>query len=114
MEDKILYTTWESTLIKSKDFKWKSVYKNKEDGKLDFDLHLPLTALFKRQAKQSFAQGMIVMMGYFISKQNENKSIDANDLDLLFNQVGLPEIAIALRGSEISQAFHNKDVKDEN
>lgn len=92
MENKV-YTTWESTLIKSENIKWKHKLTVKKDGKLDFNLHLPLTELFRHQAKKSFAEGLTVMMNYFITKQIERESITVQALVELLINVGLPEYA---------------------
>jgi hypothetical protein len=96
MPDKV-YTTWESTLIKSENIKWKHKLTVKMDGKLDFDLHLPLTELFRQQAKKSFAAGMMIMMNYHIVRQVEGESITVDDLVELLNNVGLPEHAKDLK-----------------
>jgi hypothetical protein len=85
---------WEGTIIKSKDFKWEQpAIKNTADGKLDFNIHIPLTALFERQARRSYARGMFDMMLFQIQMQKSKKIIDAKDLQNLFTKVGLPEIA---------------------
>jgi len=99
--------TWESTLIKSKDVKWKHILKNTDDGKLDFDLHLPLTELFRFQAKHSFKMGLITMIQFQIEQQIKNKPASNEDLIELFNKVGLPELANELK--EIDDAIKNTD-----
>lgn len=84
---------WEETLIESKNIKWKHHIENTKDGKLDFDLHLPLTGLFRGQAKHSFTQGMFTMLQFHIKHQEDDKAIEVEDLVALFNECGLPEIA---------------------
>jgi len=86
---------WEDTLIKSTNIKWnRPRIKSTNDGKLDFDLHIPLTELFRGQAKTSFAHGMMTMMQFHVSHQEDNKEkIELKDVVDLFNECGLPEIA---------------------
>ncbi len=84
---------WEETLIKSKDIKWRYHVKNTDDGKLDFDLHLPLTGLFKMQTRMAFANGMITMLRFHVKHQADKKAVEIEDLVALFNECGLPEIA---------------------
>lgn len=85
---------WKDTVIKSESIKWKRVTpKTITDGKLDIDLHLPLTALFEAQAKNSFAYGMMTMMQFHTQSQRDNKLIEVGDIIKLFNDCGLPEIA---------------------
>lgn len=84
---------WEEILIKSKDIKWKHHLKNTSDGKLDFDLHLPLTDLFRGQTKIAFSQGMLTMLQFHIKHQEDKKAIEVEDLVALFRECGLPEIA---------------------
>lgn len=84
---------WEETLIKSKDIKWKQHVKNTSDGKMDFDLHLPLTELFRAQARESFAKGMFTVLQFHAKHQKDKKIIGVEDLVALFNECGLPEIA---------------------
>ena len=84
---------WEETLIKSKSIKWKQRIKNTNDGKLDFDFHLPLTELFRSQARESFTHGMFTMLQFHAKHQGNEKAIELEDLVALFNECGLPEIA---------------------
>ena len=91
---------WEETLIKSKNIKWKHLIKNTGDGKLDFVLHLPLTELFRAQAKYSFGCGMWTMMQFEIKHQEDKKSIEVSDVVALFNECGLPEIADKIVSTE--------------
>ena len=85
---------WKDTVIKSSQIKWRNIKpKSIDDGKLDFDLHIPFTNLFERQAKISFAQGMMTMMQFHTQSQTDKKLIEISDVVKLFNECGLPEIA---------------------
>ncbi len=86
---------WKETVLKSEQIKWKGPrIKNIADGKLDFNIHLPLTALFEDQAKQAFAHGMLTMYAFLTTDQHQEvKIITRADLSKLFQDCGLPEIA---------------------
>ena len=84
---------WRESLIKSEDIKWKPMLKVINDNNLDFNLHLPLTALFEAQARQAFAFGMVTMMKFHIGYQGDEKPIEIADVIKLFNDCGLPEVA---------------------
>ena len=86
-------SNWKDTLIKSKNIKWKQKLTNVEDGKLDFDLHLPLTELFEKQAFTSFLYGMIFVFKFDMGILKENRSIEVADLHKLFTDAGYPEFA---------------------
>jgi hypothetical protein len=102
--------TWESTLLKSKNITWKHVLKNTDDGKLDFDLHLPLTELFKSQAKHSFEVGMMMMLNYQIFKQLKGEQIQLEDLVELLNKVGLPEVSNQIKATIDKDEDNTKNV----
>jgi len=88
---------WEESLIKSKNIEWEYKFNNTNDGKLDFDLHLPLTELFRWQAKKAFEDGMRTMLQFHIKHQESGKAIGIDDLTELFEECGLPEVAEACR-----------------
>ncbi len=81
---------WKDTVIKSNDIKWvRPRVKSTDDGKLDFDIHLPFTGLFEGQAKQSFAQGVLETFKFF----GEHKSISVDDIYAFLKECGLSGIA---------------------
>jgi hypothetical protein len=84
---------WRNTLIESKNIKWKHKFTNVEDGKLDLDLHLPLTELFEKQAFTSFLAGMIIVLKFDIDMAGSNRKIEITDLHKLFTDAGYPEFA---------------------
>jgi hypothetical protein len=86
-------TNWRDTLLKSKDIKWKQKLTNVEDGKLDFDLHLPLTELFEKQAFYSFLAGMVLVFKFNMDILKENRSIEVADLHKLFTDAGYSQFA---------------------
>ncbi len=86
---------WERTLLKSTDLKWQHKIKNTADGKMDFDLRLPLTDLFKAQAKQSYAQGLMDAINFIIKHEGDN--FTKEDLFKLFNEAGLSDLNEALK-----------------
>jgi len=89
---------WEETVLKSQDIKWEAPkITNRKDGKLDFYLRLPLTNLFRMQAKISFMKGMLNMTNFMVEKQNSGELINEQDLERLFNDSGLPEISERLK-----------------
>lgn len=88
---------WEETVIKSKDIKWKHRMKTTDDDKLDFDLHLPLTELFRGQARGAFLQGMLTVIQFHIKQQEDDKPVAVEDLASLFNECGFPEIALKMK-----------------
>jgi hypothetical protein len=92
---------WERTLVKSKDIKWQHKVRNTSDGKLDFDIHLPLTAIIQGQARRSYAQGMIDMMAFHVKHQEASQPIDIDDLYELFLKAGFPEIAERIKGQTL-------------
>ena len=90
MTDKI---GWERTLIKSMEIKWKHKMRIIADGELDLDLHIPLTDLFKAQAKIAYVHGVFDMLKFQAKQQGENKTIEVQDLYDFFINAGYPEIA---------------------
>jgi len=79
---------WKETLIKSSDIKWKHHLKSTDDGRLDFDLHLPLTELFKKQAQVAMLQGMMNMLMFYVDAQKDGNQIGHEDLAKLFTDCG--------------------------
>ena len=85
---------WEDTLIKSSDIKWKRLrVTSTDDGKMDLDLHLPLTNLFRGQAKRSFEAGIAAAFQFHMKIYEESRPIEIEDLASFFNECGLPELA---------------------
>ena len=93
---------WRDTLLKSSDIKWKQKVKSTDDGKLDFDLHLPLTELFERQALLSYLQGAydVLMFQTNFRSNNPGKTIEVEDIAKHFIECGLPQVAVKLREAQ--------------
>lgn len=84
---------WQDSIIKSSEIKWRHKLKSKDDGKLDFDLHLPLTGLFHRQAKRAFSYGVSATFAFYAKLQDEKRKIETEDIVAFLNECGLPELA---------------------
>jgi hypothetical protein len=91
---------WENTVIKSSDIEWKSCKpKSTNDGKLDVDIHIPLTAIIEGQARKSFAMGLQVMYDFMYDFIKHSKQIDLQDFANFYDACGYPYFAKGIRAT---------------
>lgn len=89
-------THWKDTVIK--DIKWKQPkLTTTEDGKLDFNIHIPLTDLFETQAKYSFMAGVVIALNFYGDAQTINKVITQAELHEWMNKIGMGDIVNKLK-----------------
>jgi hypothetical protein len=84
---------WKKTLIKGEQVKWDNTMTIVNDGKLDFDLHLPLTGLFLAQARASYFCGLLDALNWIGKMQTEKKVITKKRIARYFASRGYPEHA---------------------
>lgn len=64
--------SWKKTIIKQPNIQWQPIkIEVIEDGKIDLDLHIPLTQIVELQACQSYSQGILDALE-FVLKMNGN------------------------------------------
>jgi hypothetical protein len=85
---------WKDTVLKSSQIKWTNCKpKSIDDGKLDFDLHIPLTSIFEGQARISFAQGLTTMFEFMNDLIQTKKQINLQDFVKFYEDCGYPDFA---------------------
>ena len=85
---------WKETVLKSSEIKWRRPkMKSVDDGKLDFIIHLPLTNLFRRQAKRAFSHGVAATLAFIAKHQESGRPIETSDIVAFLNECDLPELA---------------------
>lgn len=82
---------YKDTILKQSSIKWKPKLTMSDDGKVDIDIHIPLTDLLDKQARVSFGQGILVAFGFFADKQVEEKVITSEIIKAKFTEWGLPK-----------------------
>ena len=89
---------WKDTIIKSSDIKWKSCKPiSTDDGKLDINMHIPLTGIVEYQAKKSFMDGLNAMYEFVYELRHTKKTICLQDIATFYEQCGYPEIASQIK-----------------
>ena len=62
---------YSDTLLQNKDIKWRvPKWKISEDGKVDIDIHIPLTAILQKQAYRSFNYGVGALLDFLVVNED--------------------------------------------
>ena len=74
---------YSDTLLQNKDIKWRvPKWKISEDGKVDIDIHIPLTAILRKQAYWSFNWGVAALLEFL----KVNKDLPLGELTEKLNE----------------------------
>ena len=86
---------YKDTILKQKEFNWTNPKINiSKDGKVDFDIHIPLTDILDKQAQRSFTFGVIELMKFAAKLQQKEQLITPSLLRSKFIEWGLPPYII--------------------
>jgi len=101
--------TYRDSLLRNKDLRWKvPKWTVKEDGKLDLNIHIPLSDILDRQARQSFLYGVAQYI-LWENEQPKGVPISGEAIDKAIDSLGLGDLWQQIRAKQKHGNKGNKE-----